>query len=107
MIIFPNEHLQYVTFIPVHAFVSLFLPFYIFFSSFCCSYIVALYIVYLHTFGCLSACQHGHFGEECAERCMETCAGCNNVNGLCDSGCLSGWFGYFCNKGIDISEQFQ
>lgn len=26
--------------------------------------------------------------------------GCNNVNGLCDYGCLFGWKGYDCNIGI-------
>lgn len=47
------------------------------------------------------ACLRGYFGQDCSEKCIETCAGCNNVNGLCDSGCIPGWKGYFCNKGID------
>lgn len=29
---------------------------------------------------------------------MNTCNGCNNVNGLCDRGCTSGWKGYFCEE---------
>lgn len=45
------------------------------------------------------ACSHGFFGYDCSERCLDTCAGCNNVTGLCDSGCKPGWKGYFCNKG--------
>lgn len=47
----------------------------------------------------LSACPHGFFGPDCAERCNDTCNGCNNVNGICDSGCNSGWRGYDCQDG--------
>lgn len=48
---------------------------------------------------CKTPCSHGFFGYDCSERCLDTCAGCNNVTGLCDSGCKPGWKGYFCNKG--------
>lgn len=46
----------------------------------------------------LSACRQGFFGENCAEPCIDTCDGCNTVNGLCEYGCVSGWMGYFCNE---------
>lgn len=47
-----------------------------------------------------SACPRGYFGKECFQKCSETCAGCNNVNGVCDFGCVSGWTGIFCLSGI-------
>lgn len=28
------------------------------------------------------------------------CVGCNDINGLCEYGCIFGWKGYFCNEGI-------
>lgn len=46
------------------------------------------------------ACPRLLFGKDCSEKCIDTCAGCNNVNGLCDSGCIPGWMGDLCNKGI-------
>lgn len=45
-------------------------------------------------------CQPGFFGQDCSKKCVDTCSGCNYVNGLCDFGCTPGWIGYFCNKGI-------
>lgn len=45
-------------------------------------------------------CPVGFFGQDCAFRCNNTCKGCNNTNGLCDSGCNPGWKGDYCNKGI-------
>lgn len=50
----------------------------------------------------LSVCLHGYFGQDCAYKCNDTCKGCNNVNGLCDSGCNSGWKGDYCNQGTCI-----
>lgn len=46
------------------------------------------------------ACSRGFFGEDCSKKCIDTCAGCNNINGLCDYGCIPGWKGYFCIEGI-------
>nr|XP_022308883.1 multiple epidermal growth factor-like domains protein 10 [Crassostrea virginica] len=47
---------------------------------------------------CELACADGLFGQDCANICNETCAGCNNVNGLCDTGCLPGWEGNYCDE---------
>lgn len=53
------------------------------------------------------ACPDGFFGKDCSEKCIATCAGCNTFNGLCDSGCISGWKGYFCNQGmVGVIESF-
>lgn len=46
------------------------------------------------------ACAQKYFGLECAHKCNNTCDGCNNVNGLCDSGCYPGWKGDYCNEGF-------
>lgn len=50
-----------------------------------------------------SGCSYGFFGQNCANKCNSTCTGCNSVNGSCDSGCIPGWTGYYCNKIDDIS----
>lgn len=48
------------------------------------------------------ACQNGYFGQDCAKKCIETCDECNNINGLCNNGCLPGWSGHFCNQRLGI-----
>lgn len=45
------------------------------------------------------ACQSGFFGENCRMKCVTKCAGCNNVNGVCNYGCLPGFTGYVCQEG--------
>lgn len=50
-------------------------------------------------------CPVGFFGQECAYRCNNTCKGCNNTNGLCDSGCSPGWKGDYCNEGIVLQNR--
>ena len=45
------------------------------------------------------ACPYGFFGPDCAEKCKDTCVGCNRFNGSCDSGCNPGWQGYECQYG--------
>ena len=45
------------------------------------------------------ACPHGYFGKDCVNTCNITCDGCNNVHGLCDSGCYPGWKGNYCGEG--------
>lgn len=45
------------------------------------------------------ACPHGLFGPDCADKCSDTCDGCNRFNGSCDSGCNPGWQGYDCQDG--------
>lgn len=45
-----------------------------------------------------SGCSHGFFGQNCANKCNSTCTGCNSVNGSCDTGCIPGWTGYYCNE---------
>lgn len=47
------------------------------------------------------ACPRGFFGQDCSEKCNDTCEGCNNVNGVCDSGCIPGLKGDICYEGID------
>lgn len=46
------------------------------------------------------ACPIGFYGQDCSEKCNDTCAGCNHASGVCDSGCVSGWMGHFCNQSI-------
>ena len=43
-----------------------------------------------------SECQHGSYGQGCAQKCYSNCNGCNNVNGSCDKGCKPGWKGENC-----------
>lgn len=43
-------------------------------------------------------CLYGFFGFNCFEICIEICDGCNNVNGICDYGCIFGWKGCICNE---------
>lgn len=47
-----------------------------------------------------SVCPNGYFGQDCTERCKDTCTGCNHVNGLCDSGCQPGWTGHNCTQSM-------
>lgn len=47
-----------------------------------------------------SVCPHGFFGLDCANKCKDTCNGCNHVNGLCDNGCLAGWNGEMCRASM-------
>lgn len=44
------------------------------------------------------ACPNGYYGQNCTRKCNVTCSGCNNVNGLCDSGCHPGWKGDYCQQ---------
>lgn len=48
----------------------------------------------------LSVCRSGYFGQHCSGKCSETCVGCNHVNGSCDSRCLPGWKGGYCQEGF-------
>lgn len=45
-------------------------------------------------------CEEGQFGQDCSLKCNTTCQGCNNVNGLCETGCITGWEGVYCHKGF-------
>lgn len=45
------------------------------------------------------ACQRGFFGENCIAKCLSNCAGCNDVTGMCEYGCLEGYTGFFCENG--------
>lgn len=47
-----------------------------------------------------SGCPKLFWGENCVKNCPDKCNGCNNINGLCDFGCVPGWNGYLCNEGI-------
>lgn len=47
-----------------------------------------------------TACTNGLFGQDCSENCNGTCAGCNHVSGVCDSGCNPGRMGHSCNQSI-------
>lgn len=55
-------------------------------------------------FPILKACPRGYFGNGCFEKCNDTCVGCNNMNGLCDFGCIAGWRGGFCNEGTTYND---
>lgn len=46
-----------------------------------------------------TACPYGYFGHDCADKCNDSCTGCNILNGLCDSGCHPGWKGEYCHLG--------
>lgn len=48
------------------------------------------------------ACPRGYFGKDCAQKCNDTCIGCNTSNGLCESGCSPGWKGDYCHKGCSV-----
>ncbi|XP_065935879.1 multiple epidermal growth factor-like domains protein 10 [Magallana gigas] len=43
------------------------------------------------------SCPYGYFGHDCADKCNDTCTGCNILNGLCDTGCHPGWKGEYCH----------
>lgn len=47
-----------------------------------------------------SGCPKLFWGEDCVNNCPDKCTGCNNINGLCEYGCLPGWKGNLCNEGI-------
>lgn len=62
---------------------------------------------HIHTHTCFgtifffsSGCPKWFWGEDCAKNCPDKCTGCNNINGLCEYGCVPGWEGYLCNEGI-------
>ena len=54
--------------------------------------------MYISLFVFRAECNDGFYGQDCSFKCTSTCASCNNVNGVCDSGCLSGWKGIDCRK---------
>lgn len=45
-------------------------------------------------------CEEGRFGQDCALKCNTTCRGCNNVNGVCENGCITGLKGVYCHEGL-------
>lgn len=51
-------------------------------------------------------CPQGLFGEGCVNTCSSKCRGCNNINGLCDRGCLTGWKGDYCQERKACSLRF-
>lgn len=48
-------------------------------------------------------CEDNYFGQNCRERCNETCRSCNKTTGVCDSGCYPGWRGLYCQQGKTFS----
>lgn len=58
----------------------------------------------LFTLICLTECGRDHYGLGCKKACSERgCNGnssCNRHNGSCDTGCLTGWVGDDCGRGI-------
>lgn len=48
---------------------------------------------------CILVCEKGQFGQDCALKCNTACQGCNNINGVCDTGCITGWKGVYCHEG--------
>jgi hypothetical protein len=50
----------------------------------------------------LIACQAGHYGENCLQRCSDNCKvtnRCNRFRGECDGGCKPGWKLPTCQQG--------
>lgn len=47
----------------------------------------------------LKECNDDYFGQNCRERCNETCKSCNKTTGVCDNGCHPGWEGLYCQQG--------
>lgn len=48
------------------------------------------------------ACLDGHYGLNCALKCVGRCKDhdlCNHTTGLCDNGCADGWTGGNCTDG--------
>lgn len=55
----------------------------------------------------LTECEDGTFGINCSQTCSGYCKDnetCNSVNGYCLNGCVSGYFGKLCNKGIHLKD---
>lgn len=48
-------------------------------------------------------CEDNYCGQNCRERCNETCRSCNKTTGVCDSGCYPGWRGLYCQQGKTFS----
>ena len=44
------------------------------------------------------ACHDGYFGFNCIHQCNKKCKGCDRVDGLCNTGCLQGWAGTYCEE---------
>lgn len=44
-------------------------------------------------------CLHGYYGYNCNNTCNSACKGCDAVNGLCNTGCMPGWRGDYCQEG--------
>ena len=57
-----------------------------------------VYKLLISLFVFCAECNDGFYGQDCSFKCISTCASCNNVNGVCDSGCLPGWKGVDCRK---------
>lgn len=51
----------------------------------------------------LKECEDNFFGQNCRERCNETCRSCNKTTGVCDNGCYPGWRGQYCQQGKTFS----
>ena len=57
----------------------------------------------------LKECKKGWYGLDCRSQCSGHCrdnAACNHVTGQCDGGCVAGWRGVLCDKGILFSRLF-
>ena len=61
-------------------------------------FLFMLFNVYNKSYIITVACLSGSYGESCTKRCGINCRRCNNVNGLCDSGCKPGWTGIVCEQ---------
>lgn len=56
----------------------------------------------------LIACPSGTFGEECSEKCSDSCRGkkCNEITGKCTDGCLPGKTGAHCDESKHITSDY-
>lgn len=52
---------------------------------------------------CYTECPPGSFGLNCFTTCRGYCRDtCNHISGICDNGCLDGWFGQYCDQSKKI-----
>ena len=61
---------------------------------------------YLFPFFLNTVCPYGYYGYDCKHACNSTCKGCDEINGLCNTGCQLGWRGVYCQEGMCIVHSY-
>ena len=69
----------------------LFFPVPFFVLMLACMFIFLTIVFYI-------ACPYGYYGLDCKHACNSTCMGCEAVSGLCNTGCIPGWRGDYCQR---------